>query len=107
MSRLPLVAGPREADIALYAALEPALDSPLFRPALYALALLLAVVLALARRGKPVRQAVLGVFALATIYALSTSAITFACDLRYLFPLVPLVSLAGIVLALRADDDPA
>lgn len=107
MSRLPLVAGPREADIALYAALEPALDSPLFRPALYALALLLAVVLALARRGKPVRQAVLGVFALATIYALSTSAITFACDLRYLFPLVPLASLAGIVLALRADDDPA
>lgn len=101
---LRMTSGPREHDAGIYAVAQPWLGSPVFRPLSYAMALALAGLIALRRRSGAERRVVLGLFVLAAAYGLATSVISFACDLRYLYPIVPLASLAWIVLAFQWSD---
>lgn len=101
LAALPMRSGLRERDREIHALAQPWFGSPLFRPLSYAIALALAAAIALRRRSGAERRVVLGLFMLAAIYGAATSMISFACDLRYLYPIVPLASLAWIVLAFR------
>lgn len=98
---LRMTPGSRERDRDVYALAQPWFGSPLFRPVTYAIVLALAAAFALRCRSGTEGRIVLGLFLLAVAYGASTSMISFACDLRYLYPIVPLASLAWIVLAFR------
>lgn len=108
VAALGLATAPRPADVALYAKLSPWLGSPWFRPATYGALILLAAAWAVAFRRGLERRLVLTVVVGALAYSATTTPIAFACDLRYLYPLVGLASLAWMLLAFRfrTDDIP-
>jgi hypothetical protein len=101
VAALGLSTAPRPSDVALYARVSPWFGSPWFRPATYGALLVLAAVWALAFRRGLERRLVLTVVVGAAAYAATTTPIAFACDLRYLYPLVGLASLAWMLLAFR------
>ena len=105
VAALGLSTAPRPADVALYASVSPWFGSPWFRPATYGGLILLAAVWAFAFRRGLERRLVLTVVGGAVTYAAATTPIAFACDLRYLYPLVGLASLAWGLLAFRFHPD--
>ena len=105
VAALRLSTAPRPADVALYASVSPWFGSPWFRPATYGGMILLAAAWALAYRRGLERRLVLTVVGGAVAYAAATTPIAFACDLRYLYPLVGLASLAWGLLAFRFHVD--
>lgn len=101
LASLGITPGMRERDREIYAVAQPWFGSPVFRPVTYLIVLALAAAIALRRRSGAERRVVVGFFVLAASYGTATSMVSFACDLRYLYPIVPLASLAWIVLAFR------
>jgi hypothetical protein len=98
---LSLRTGLSARDQALFAALQPWLTSAVFRPVTYAAALCLVAILVVRRNDGEARTVAAGLLAVGAAYGGATTIVSFACDLRYLYPLVPLVSLAGVVAAFR------